>query len=150
MERISEEKYKEIVELMPICCIDIVIINNDKMLLVKRKNEPEKGKLWFPGGRLYKNEKLKDAALRIAKEEVGLTVNIQKMIGAYDYMSDKTNLEGIKTGTHTPIITFLTKLNENQEVELDSNHSDFNWVDSIEENFDPYLKEVIKDSGVFN
>ncbi len=66
--KIPEEEYKKILENMPICCVNLVIAHNNKVLLIRRKNEPEKNKWWIPGGRIYKNEKLKDAAIRKAKE----------------------------------------------------------------------------------
>jgi len=40
---ISAEDYKKIVENVPICCVDMVIHNNGKILLMKRENEPVRG-----------------------------------------------------------------------------------------------------------
>ena len=43
-----------------------------KVLLIKRKNEPFKGKWALPGGAMYNNELIIDAAKRELKEKTNL------------------------------------------------------------------------------
>jgi colanic acid biosynthesis protein WcaH len=151
MKDIPKKDYKKILETMPVCCVDLIIYQNNKILLIKRNNEPEKNKFWIPGGRLLKGEKLKEAAIRLAKEETGIDVIVEKLIGAYDYFSDKNMFSDVKTGTHTPMIVFLVKPNSNKfKVSLDSNHSDYKWIDKIEEDLDIHIKKALRDSGVFS
>jgi colanic acid biosynthesis protein WcaH len=151
MKYIPEEDYKKILETMPVCCVDLIINKNNKVLLIKRNNEPEKGAFWIPGGRLLKGEKLKEAAIRLAKRETGINVKIEKLIGVYDYFSDKSRLPDLRTGTHNPSILFLVKPNQNKfEVTLDSDHSDHKWVGRIDRDLEPYIKKMLEDSGVFN
>ena len=55
---IPEKKYREIVQVIPILCIDALIINNkNEYLLLKRLNEPLKNVFWVPGGRVLHLEK---------------------------------------------------------------------------------------------
>ena len=77
---IPEIEYKSILSSLPILCVDLVIINNGKFLLLKRENEPAKGEYWFPGGRILKLETIKSAALRKVKEEVNLECDFQHII----------------------------------------------------------------------
>ncbi|HUS51169.1 MAG TPA: DegT/DnrJ/EryC1/StrS family aminotransferase, partial [Candidatus Paceibacterota bacterium] len=150
INNIHEDLYKQILENMPVCCIDLIIHNASKVLLVYRKKEPSKDEWWFPGGRLCKNEKLKDAVIRKAYEETGLNVEIEKQTGVYDYFSDKSAFSDIKTGTHTPVIVYLVKIvDKNQEIKIDLTNASYRWIDKIEEGLDPYVKKVLKDSGVF-
>lgn len=148
--KISNEKYKEILEKIPICCVDLVIHNNKKVLLVNRKNHPAKGEWWFPGGRIYKNEKLDKAVIRKAKEETGLDVKIQNKVGFYEFMFNRGPFPDLKRGVHTIGLVFIVKLkNNNQKIKIDETHSDFKWVDKIEKNLPYYVKEILKDSNVF-
>lgn len=40
--RFSDEEYKKILESMPVCCVDLVIVWNNKVLVIYRKNKPDK------------------------------------------------------------------------------------------------------------
>lgn len=145
MKPIPEEDYKRILELVPMCCVDLVIVKDSQVLLVKRAQEPGKGSWCIPGGRVFKNEKLEEAAIRKAKEEVGLDVEIQEMIGVYETMFDKGPFG---SSVHTINVVFLADY-AGGEVKLDSSSSDFKWISSSEEEMLDYAREVLDDSSVF-
>jgi 8-oxo-dGTP diphosphatase len=63
--------------------VDAVVIDNDKILLVKRKFEPYKGMWATPGGFVDDNESVEQAVVREALEETGIKVNIVRVIGVY-------------------------------------------------------------------
>ena len=87
---IEEKLYKKIQEVLPICCVDVVILNKNKeFLLLKRKNEPAKDQWWVPGGRIKKGEKTEKAVLRKVKEETGLNIKIKKMLGVKETIFKK-------------------------------------------------------------
>ena len=69
---IPESKYQEILNLIPIFCVDFLIKKRDKVLLIKRNQEPLKGVYWFPGGRLRLYEDMDDFAKRIQLSEIGI------------------------------------------------------------------------------
>ena len=60
----------------PAVTVDIIIFrmsgNDPEVLLIKRGNEPYKGKWALPGGFVNKDESLEAAAARELKEETGL------------------------------------------------------------------------------
>jgi len=62
---------------------DGVIIKNNKILLIKRKNNPFKGKWAIPGGFVGYGEKVEDAVIREINEETGLITKVKDIIGIY-------------------------------------------------------------------
>ncbi|MDH7506905.1 MAG: NUDIX hydrolase [Candidatus Thermoplasmatota archaeon] len=67
----------------PSLTTDGVIIKNGKILLIKRKNEPFKGKWALPGGFVEYGEKVEEAIVREIKEETGLITKIKEPVGIY-------------------------------------------------------------------
>ncbi len=63
---------------------DCVLIWNNKIVLVRRGSEPEKGKLALPGGFVEIGETFREACIREAKEETNLDVEIIREIGVFD------------------------------------------------------------------
>ncbi len=58
----------------PSVTVDIIIIKDNKVLLIKRGGHPSIGKLAFPGGFLEPNEDVYTAAMRELQEETNLRV----------------------------------------------------------------------------
>src|SRR5690606_33531252 len=56
-----------------------------RIVLVKRAIEPGYGKWVFPGGYVDRGEEVTLAALREAREEAGLDIRINRLIGIYSY-----------------------------------------------------------------
>ena len=62
---------------------DGAIVKDKKILLIKRKNNPYKGKWALPGGFVEYKERVEDAVLREVFEETGLKTKIRDFIGIY-------------------------------------------------------------------
>jgi ADP-ribose pyrophosphatase len=56
--------------------VGAVIVQNGKLVLVKRGVEPGKGKWSIPGGAVELGEGVRDTAIREAKEECGLDIEL--------------------------------------------------------------------------
>lgn len=67
----------------PALTVDIIIIDNDNTVLIKRLNDPYKDHWALPGGFVEYGEKVEHAAVREAKEETGLDVELDKLVGVY-------------------------------------------------------------------
>lgn len=67
----------------PSVTVDAVVLAQDKVLLVKRKNHPQKGRWALPGGFLEMTEDLPEAARRELKEETAVEVCALEQIGVY-------------------------------------------------------------------
>jgi len=63
--------------------VDGVIIYNNGLVLIKRKNEPFKDYFALPGGFVEYGETVEEALKREMKEETGLDVRILRMVGVY-------------------------------------------------------------------
>jgi colanic acid biosynthesis protein WcaH len=114
---------------MPIACVDVAIIINGKVLLVKRNNEPAKDEYWLPGGRIYKNETMIDCAKRKAIEEVGIECNVGNLIHTGETIF---NTGPFDIPVHTVNFCFIMfPTYDRIEFKLDEYHSDYKLIDKI-------------------
>jgi colanic acid biosynthesis protein WcaH len=138
---IDRELFSKIHELMPIACVDVVIYDlMAGLLLVKRSIEPEKGKWWFPGGRVKRMETLGTAVRRIAQDEVGLKLGMIRQLKTEDTFFDPDPF-GHGKGTHT-INTLYLAFPLGTDVKIDANHSDYRWFHEVA--YDPEIPAYIK------
>lgn len=92
--------------------VDAVIFRKSagghELLLIKRKNDPFKGKWALPGGFVDENEDLADAAKRELREETGLVVESLQQLGAF-------GKPGRDPRSHTVSVAYTGFANENAE-----------------------------------
>ncbi|HVI09202.1 MAG TPA: NUDIX hydrolase [Candidatus Binatia bacterium] len=69
---------------VPLVGVGAVIIEGDRVLLVKRAHPPLEAQWSIPGGVLEVGELVREAAVREAREETGLTVEPVELLGVYD------------------------------------------------------------------
>lgn len=77
----------------PIVGVGAAIVQGEKLVLVKRGVEPDKGKWSIPGGVVELGETIRDAAIREAKEECGLEIELvgDRPMDALDKMVPSEN-----------------------------------------------------------
>lgn len=69
--------------ITPLLAVDALIIYEGKLVLIKRKNPPYKDQFALPGGSVDIGETVEEAAIREAKEETDLDIEIVKLLGVY-------------------------------------------------------------------
>jgi len=132
---IESELYNKIIESVPILCVDGLIIKDNKILLLKRLNYPAEGEWWFPGGRVFKNEKLNESIIRKVKEETNLDVEVIRQIGVCETIFEKK---------HTVNVCFHIKP-LNDEIILNFEHEKYFWFDLDElPRLDERILNIIK------
>lgn len=67
----------------PLLVVDIIIVISGGVVLVKRADEPYEGRWALPGGFVEYGERVEEAAVREAKEETGLNIELKKIVGIY-------------------------------------------------------------------
>jgi ADP-ribose pyrophosphatase YjhB (NUDIX family) len=69
---------------VPLVGVGAIIVDSDRVLLVKRAHPPLQAEWSIPGGVLEVGELVRQAAIREAREETGLTVEPMELLGVYD------------------------------------------------------------------
>lgn len=145
---IDQERYDAIVAQMPICCVDVIPVHEGSFLLSLRTNDPGKG-TWFPiGGRVLKGERILDAAIRKASEELGISL-------AGSDLRQVITLESIFTGDsidqnrHSVNVVYAATLAgpippfQPDPLQLER----VEWFSAIDPNWHPYVQEALRALG---
>ncbi|MBD3262467.1 MAG: NUDIX domain-containing protein [Candidatus Altiarchaeales archaeon] len=143
---VDDNLYKQILKNVPISCVDIAILHEGRILLVKRKDEPGAGRLWLPGGRVYKGELMRETAARKALEEVGISCNVGPIVHTAETIFD-TGYGGIPVHSIN-ICFFLYPTKCPVEVQLDSHHDGHVWVDTVPPDLDKYVRDCLAATGL--
>lgn len=115
--------------------VGVLLVRNEKLLLVKRKYNPDAGYWSIPGGHLDLGERVEDAAEREALEETGFNVKITSLAGIINkIMYDKSG----KVEYHYVLINYFVKQIEGNQDQLPKAQDD-----ALEARFVPFdeLKE---------
>ena len=94
--------------IRPELCVGAIAIIDGKILLVKRKTEPEIGKWSIPGGHVDIGESLESAVERELYEETGLRGKCKTFVGSGEVISDNSHkvildFEVVIEGNNEPI-----------------------------------------------
>lgn len=132
---IPEKQYKQILNSTVNLCVDICLKYNNKVLLIRRTEEPCKGVYWPVGGRIHKGETADQAARRKIKEEIGVDFNgklypVGYYEDTYDANSFASNIQYC-----TLSIVFAGELKGLPNVMLDQTSDDMQLFDNLPERF---------------
>lgn len=127
----------------PALTVDAIIVDDGNIVLVQRLNNPYKDFWALPGGFVEYGEKVEHAAIREAKEETGLNIKLNKLVGVYsDANRDPRG--------HTVSVVYMASIVGGQ-LKSDSDAKDVQYFEISELNkmdlaFDH--KQILNDSGI--
>ena len=79
------DDFKRIYSRVPKASVDMVIRMDGGVVMVKRTHPPSAGTWHLPGGTILFGELVEDAARRLARDEVGLEIDIIGCLGYMEY-----------------------------------------------------------------
>lgn len=101
----------------------VVIQRGNKVLLINEQDEPYNGQWVIPGGYVKRNEEVKDAARREVREELGIEVELEALIGVYDDFTQGAS------PVHYVIVAYAGRFRGSAEPFPTAEAIDHAWVD---------------------
>ena len=105
-------------ERKPQIAVGAIVIRDGKLLMVQRGNDPGRGLWSLPGGRVEHGEYLRDALVREVKEETGLDITPQALVGILEVVGDP----------HYVILDFAAEPQDGAEPVAHGDVEDARWV----------------------
>jgi len=91
----------------PIVGAGALMIENGKLLLIKRGAKPGQGRWSIPGGIVELGERVQDAIIREVKEECGLDIEVEGLMDVFDSI---TRDEKGRIQYQFVVVNFLAKI----------------------------------------
>ena len=135
MSMIPKKRYIQILKDLPIFCVDIIVQNTKgEYLLIKRANQPKKGRWWVIGGRMLKGESLEQAAARKVREETGKRIKDINPIGYFELI-EGVNPFGRAFKYHGISVVFTASMTGKEPIKLDAQSSHFKFSERLPHDF---------------
>ena len=99
-----------------------LIIEDDKILLIKKANGPYKGKLDLPGGSIEFGEKPEDTLKREIEEETGIMIDKYTLFDANSVINLYLKIKEQHMGIFYKILSYKGDIKK--EINLDNNNDD--------------------------
>ena len=130
IKKLSTENYKKFKKIFPFSCVDVLLFENNKILLTKRTRDPYKNYWHLPGHMIRKNETMKQAVKRAAKDE------LKKYVGVY---------ESLNSFRHDISHGFVVKI-KSGNIKTDFQSKEIKFFKRIPKNTIPHQKKMIKEA----
>jgi mutator protein MutT len=127
---------------MPTVCVGAVAIDDGRLLLVRRRNEPGMGSWSVPGGRVEPGETLQEAVVRELAEETSIEGVCMGLIGVAERIGDDH---------HHVILDYAVEVLAPAPPEAGSDAAEARWValhDVAEMDLVDGLAEFLHEHGV--
>ena len=131
----------------PLISTDLLVKKDNKILLGKRINKPAQGYFFSIGGRVYKNETIDSAMMRIAKDELNFSLKLTpSLIGVFEHFYDDSIYQDVST--HYINLAYEIEIEETLNLPNEQ-HNEYQWltIDELLESkqVHKYVKDYFKD-----
>jgi 8-oxo-dGTP diphosphatase len=103
----------------PQVCVGAVAVDDDRLLLVRRRNRPGAGSWSVPGGRVEPGETVGEAVVREVREETGLEALCGPLLGWVERIGDEH---------HFVILDFVVEILDEAEPTAGDDAIDAAWI----------------------
>jgi len=144
---LDDQTFKTVISSTPLISIDLLVKKDNKILLGKRINKPAQGCLFSIGGRVYKNETIDSAMMRIAKNELNIELKLTpRFIGVFEHFYDDSIYQDVST--HYINLAYEIEIEETLNLPNEQ-HNEYQWltIDELLESkqVHKYVKDYFKD-----
>ena len=123
---LDNKTFKTIVDSTPLISIDLLVKKDNKVLLGKRINKPAQGYFFSIGGRVYKNETINGAMIRIVSNELNFSLKLKpNFIDVFEHFYD----DGIYQDVSTHYVNLAYEIEMEGAPNLPTEqHNEYQWL----------------------
>ena len=123
---LDDQTFEAVINSTPLISIDLLVKKDNKILLGKRINKPAQGYLFSIGGRVYKNETINSAMMRIVSKELNISLKLTpRFIGVFDHFYDDSIYQDVST--HYVNLAYEIKIEETLNLPGEQ-HNEYQWL----------------------
>jgi len=123
---LDDQTFEAVISSTPLISIDLLVKKDNKILLGKRINKPAQGYLFSIGGRVYKNETIDSAMMRIASNELNISLKLTpSFIGVFEHFYDDSIYEDVST--HYVNLAYEIEIEEILNLPTEQ-HNEYQWL----------------------
>ena len=123
---LDDRTFEAVISSTPLISIDLLVKKDNKILLGKRINKPAQGYLFSIGGRVYKNEAIDNAMMRIANNELNISLkSIPKFMGVFEHFYEDSIYQDVST--HYVNLAYEIEIEEAPKLPTEQ-HNEYQWL----------------------
>lgn len=128
--------FRETQNYFPFSCVDLFVVKDGKFIATKRAIEPDKGNWHLPGGIIHKGETIEEVVHKVAQEELGIKITVEKYLGVYEDIREKRHAI-----VHCYIVRYVSG-----DMTTNSSATEFGFFSEIPDKIPSYQIQEIKDA----
>lgn len=152
---LDSQAFASVVAATPLVSIDLVVLRGgSEVLLGLRNNRPAQGFWFVPGGRIFKNETIQTALMRVAEKELGLGTALTlgnlkpRRLGVFEHFYSDCFAGELGISTHYVVLGHVLDVPDNFSLPKgDEQHAELRWWPIAEAlaatNVHPFTKDYL-------